>query len=51
MAEKKATLNIDPALHRELKIEAAKRGVKLSEFVEKLLWEKLKEIGVKPPRS
>lgn len=37
MAKNKATLNIDPALHRELKIEAAKQRVKISEFAEELL--------------
>jgi predicted HicB family RNase H-like nuclease len=37
------TLNIDPELHRELKIEAAKQGMKLSELVEQLLREGLKK--------
>jgi len=43
MAKDKATLNITPELHRELKIEAAKRGVKISELVEQLLREDLKK--------
>jgi predicted HicB family RNase H-like nuclease len=43
MAKGKATLNIDPELHQELKIEAAKRRVKLSEFAEQLLREGLKK--------
>jgi len=30
-------LNTDPKLHKELKIEAAKRGVKISELAEQLL--------------
>jgi len=37
MAKNKATLNIDPELHRELKVEAAKRGIKISELAEQLL--------------
>jgi predicted HicB family RNase H-like nuclease len=41
MAKDKATLNIDPELHRELKIEAARRGVKISELAEQLLKEGL----------
>jgi len=41
MAKDKATLNIDPELHRELKIEAAKRGVKISELAQRLLKEGL----------
>jgi predicted HicB family RNase H-like nuclease len=40
----KATLNIDPALHRELKIEAAKQGVKISELAERFLREGLKKV-------
>jgi len=44
MAKDKATLNIDPELHRELKVEAAKRGVKISELAEQLLKEGLKKI-------
>jgi predicted HicB family RNase H-like nuclease len=43
MAKGKATLNIDPELHRELKIEAAKRGEKISELAERLLREGLKK--------
>ena len=43
MAKDKATLNIDPELHRELKIEAAKRGMKISELVEQLLREGLRK--------
>lgn len=43
MAKDKATLNIDPGLHRELKIEAAKRGVKISELAEQLLKEGLRK--------
>ena len=42
----KATLNIDPELHRQLKIEAATRAVKLSEFAEQLLKEGLKANGL-----
>ena len=37
MAKNKATLNIDPELHRELKIEAARQGIKISELAQKLL--------------
>jgi len=37
MIKRKATLNIDPELHRKLKVEAARRGVKLGEFAEQLL--------------
>ncbi|MBA7501636.1 hypothetical protein ES706_00209 [subsurface metagenome] len=43
MAKDKATLNIDPELHRELRIEAAKRGIKISELTERLLREGLKK--------
>lgn len=43
MAKGKATLNIDPELHRELKIEAAKRRVKIGDLVELLLKEGLKK--------
>lgn len=43
MAKNKATLNIDPEFHRELKIEAAKRGVKISELAEQLLKEGLRK--------
>lgn len=43
MAKDKATLNIDPELHRELKVEAAKQGVKISEFVQELLKEGLRK--------
>lgn len=42
---RKATLNIDPEIHRQLKIEAAKRGMKISELAEQLLREGLKKIG------
>lgn len=42
MAKDKATLNIDPKVHRELKIEAAKQGVKLNKLAERLLKEGLK---------
>jgi predicted HicB family RNase H-like nuclease len=45
MAKDKATLNIDPELHRELKIEAAKRGLKIGDLTEQLLKE-----GLKKPR-
>ena len=41
MAKDKATLNIDPKLHRELKIESAKRGMKISELAEQLMKEGL----------
>lgn len=41
MAKNKATLNIDPELHRELKIEAARQGKKINEFSERLLREGL----------
>jgi predicted HicB family RNase H-like nuclease len=44
MAKDKATLNIDPELHRELKIEAAKQGQKISELAERLLKEGLRKI-------
>jgi predicted HicB family RNase H-like nuclease len=43
MAKNKATLNIDPELHRELKIEAAKQGLKISKLTEILLKEGLKK--------
>lgn len=45
MAKDKATLNIDPELHKELKIEAAKRDVKIGDLAEKLLKEGLKKHG------
>lgn len=41
MAKDKATLNIDPELHRKLKVEAAMQGEKISEFAERLLKEGL----------
>jgi len=41
---RKATLNIDPEIHRELKIEAAKRGIKISELAEQILKNGLKKI-------
>jgi len=40
---KKATLNIDPEVHRELKVEAAKRGLKMNELAERLLKEGLRK--------
>jgi predicted HicB family RNase H-like nuclease len=43
MAKDKATLNITPELHRELKIEAAKRGVKIGDLVEQLIKESLRK--------
>lgn len=43
MAKGKATLNIDPELHRDLKVEAAKKGQKISELAEQLLKEGLKK--------
>ena len=43
MAKNKATLNIDPELHRELKIEAAKQGMKIGELAERLMKEGLKK--------
>ena len=43
MAKDKATLNIRPELHRELRIEAAKRGKKISELAERFLREGLKK--------
>lgn len=43
MAKDKATLNIDPELHRDLKIEAAKRGLKISDLAEKFLKEGLRK--------
>ncbi len=43
MAKDKATLNIDPELHRDLKIEAAKQGVKIGDLAEKLLRDGLKK--------
>lgn len=42
MAKHKATLNIDPELHQDLKIEAAKQGKKISELAEQLMKEGLK---------
>ena len=42
---RKATLNIDPEIHRQLKIEAAKRGMRISELAEQLLREGLKKIS------
>jgi predicted HicB family RNase H-like nuclease len=43
MAKDKATLNIDPELHRELRIEAAKQGIKIGELTQRLLKEGLKK--------
>lgn len=43
MAKDKATLNIDPELHRDLKIEAAKRRIKISELAERLMKEGLRK--------
>jgi len=43
MAKDRATLNIDPKLHRELKIEAARRGVKIGDLAEQLLKEGLRK--------
>ncbi len=43
MAKNKATLNINPDLHRELKIEAAKQGTTIAELGEKFLRKGLKE--------
>jgi predicted HicB family RNase H-like nuclease len=43
MAKDKATLNIPPELHRELKIEAAKQGLKIGDLAGKLLREGLKK--------
>ena len=43
MSKSKATLNIDPKLHRELKIEAAKSGLKISELAEDILKEGLEK--------
>ena len=43
MAKDKATLNIDPELHRDLKIEAAKQGKKISELAERLMKEGLRK--------
>ena len=43
MAKDKATLNIDPELHRELKIEAAKQGIKISDLAEKLMKDSLRK--------
>ncbi|GAI62517.1 unnamed protein product, partial [marine sediment metagenome] len=37
MAKNKATLNIDPGLHQEIKVEAAKRGLKINELAERLM--------------
>lgn len=45
LRQRQATLNVDPELHRELKIEAAKRGVKISELAEQLTRE-----GLRKPR-
>lgn len=44
MGKSKATLNIDSELHRNLKIEAAKLGIKISELAEKLIKEGLDRI-------
>ena len=44
---RKATLNIDPELHRELKVEAARRGKKINELVERLLREGLRKKQIK----
>lgn len=44
MAKDKATLNISPELHRELRIEAAKQGVKIGDLTERLLREGLKKV-------
>jgi len=41
-AKARATLNIDADLHQELKIEAAKRGMKLGDLAELLLRDGLK---------
>jgi predicted HicB family RNase H-like nuclease len=43
MAKDKATLNINPELHRELKVEAAKQGVKIGELAEQFIRECLKK--------
>jgi len=43
MAKNKATLNVDPELHRDLKIEAAKQGLKISDLAERFLREGLKK--------
>jgi predicted HicB family RNase H-like nuclease len=43
MAKDKATLNIDPGLHKELKVEAAKQGMKIGELAERFLREGLKK--------
>jgi predicted HicB family RNase H-like nuclease len=43
MAKDKATLNIDPGLHRELKVEAAKQGLKISDLAERFLRDGLKK--------
>lgn len=43
MTKNKATLNIDPELHRELRIEAAKQGIKIGELTEKLIRDGLKK--------
>ena len=37
MAKNKATLNIDPRLHQEIKVEAAKQGLKIGELAERLM--------------
>jgi len=43
MAKDKATLNIDPELHRDLKVEAAKQGLKISDLAERFLRDGLKK--------
>ena len=43
MAREKATLNINPELHRDLKIEAARRGVKIGELAEQFIKEGLRK--------
>ena len=43
MQREKATLNINPELHKELKIEAAKREMKIGDLAEKFLKEALRK--------
>ncbi len=43
MSKRHSTLNINPELHKELKIEAAKQGVKIGDLGEQFIREGLKK--------
>jgi len=47
MTKNKATLNINPELHRQLKIEASKQGIRIYELVERILREGLIQVRKK----